>query len=290
VPSARDVVAAIKRAGNIRDDAAAAQVALLKAARRDVLNVIGGAVQYKRFHLGEVLQGIDGAIAQYRSQAQSPSSRAIMQAAAAAREKLHASGVPLRSLYGQSTQLTQSIINVTNDQVRAVWSDLGTGLKVAVRRATLGVQDPFEAIQKLQRVFTRTDQWRSTEYHAERIIRTEVGRAYEMTGQEELEAAQEAGVDLAKWWLATDDGRTRETHLEAWRRYRPGGDTGPIPVDEFYEVGDVRLMFPQDPQGEGDEKALASETIQCRCSSIPAVQGVSEAFVRECVEMLREAA
>ena len=288
--SARMVVAAIKRAGRIRDDAAAAQVALLKAARRDVLNVIGGAVQYRRFHLAEVLQGIDAAIAQYRSQSQAPAARAIVQAAGAARDKLGAAGVPLRSLYGVQPQLTQSIISVVNDQVREIWSDLGTGLKVTVRRATLGILDPFEAIQKLQGVFTRTDQWRSTEYHAERIMRTEVGRAYEMTGQDELAAAREAGVDVQKWWLAIKDERTRETHLAAWEKYKPGGDVGPIDVDEYFEVGNVRLMFPQDPQGDGDEKDLARETIMCRCSSVPAVGGVSEAFIREAREMLREAA
>jgi len=152
------------------------------------------------------------------------------------------------------------------------------------------VQDPYEAIKKLERVFTRTDQWRSTEYHAERIIRTEVGRAYEMTGQDELAAAKEAGVDVRKWWLCIHDDRTREEHIEAWQRYRPGGDTGPIPVEEYYEVGDCQFLFPGDPQGIGDEKELARLSINERCSSVPYVEGVAESFRREVQAMLREAA
>jgi hypothetical protein len=263
--------------------------ALLAATRRDVMRQLTDAAGYRRFHLSEVLAGIDAQIQSYKSQVQGPVGRAVMDAARAGQDMAAASGTP--GVYGVSHDLLRAVVDVTNDQVRAVWSELGTGLKVQVRRATLGVTDPFEAIQKLVTVFAKTKQWRETEYHAERIIRTEVGRAFQMAGQEELERAKESGLEPKKWWLAIDDARARETHLHAWRRYQPGGDDGPIPADEHFEVGDVRMLFPGDPDARGDDKAVAGEVINCRCSSVPYVEGgLSEAEYREIVGLLREAA
>ncbi len=286
---AQRVALAMRRSGDIRDQATEQVLAMLRATRRDVLRVISDAVGYRRYHLGEVLAGIDAQIRSYRSQVQGPLGRAIMDATRAGQEMAAAAGTP--GVYGVSNELVRAVIDVTNDQVRAIWSELGTGLKVIARRATLGVQDPFEAISKLQRLFAKTDQWRSTEYHAERIIRTEVGRAFQMAGQEELERAQGAGLEPKKWWLAIDDERAREEHLKAWRRYRPEGDEGPIPASEAFEVGPVRLMYPGDPDGLGDDKDLAGMTINCRCSSVPYVEGgLSEAEFCELADLLREAA
>lgn len=67
-----------------------------------------------------------------------------------------------------------------------------------------------------------------------------------------------------KEWLATPDDRTRETHTEAWAKYSEGGTIGPIPMDEPFVVGGEKLMYPGDPSGAPDE------TIQCRCTVLPA--------------------
>jgi phosphohistidine phosphatase SixA len=249
--------------GVLRDHAAAEHLRLMQAAKRDILRALGEAGGYKAWHLGNVLSAIDAAIQSSKSRAQGPVARAVMDAAGLAE-----SSVARGSLYGVSTNLTSSIIDVTTDQVRAVWTDLGSHLKVLVRRATLGITDPAEAITKLMGIFNREDTWRSSEWDAERIIRNEVGRTFEMASNAVAQAAKESGQDVRKWWLATDDGRTRPEHLEAWRRYRPGGTEGPIPVDEPFIVGGVELMFPGDPQAQGDPRQVARMTILCRCTSI----------------------
>jgi uncharacterized protein with gpF-like domain len=74
------------------------------------------------------------------------------------------------------------------------------------------------------------------------------------------------GGRLRKVWIVSADARTRESHLEAGRRYAPGGNPGPIPIGEAFEVGDARLMMPQDPSGPPEE------VINCRCTMAPFIE------------------
>lgn len=59
---------------------------------------------------------------------------------------------------------------------------------------------------------------------------------------------------LYKVWLATNDGRTRETHVDA--------DRQAVLVNERFRVGDESLAYPGDPYG------AAEEVINCRCTVI----------------------
>lgn len=93
---------------------------------------------------------------------------------------------------------------------------------------------------------------------SEVIARTEVisasnaGNAY---------AADQTGLKLKKTWLATRDERTRETHDTVDGQERPKTD--------YYDVGNVQLLFPGDPEGIAEtEKDLAKEVIQCRCTEV----------------------
>lgn len=90
------------------------------------------------------------------------------------------------------------------------------------------------------------------EYQLERIARTEIVGA---SNQGALESYNQAGVEK-KGWLAAIDERTRETHIEADRRYGEG-----IPIDDNFEVGGDTMLAP----GQGTEPA---ENINCRCCLI----------------------
>lgn len=65
-------------------------------------------------------------------------------------------------------------------------------------------------------------------------------------------AATDSGVVATKAWLATEDDRTRPTHIEA----EADGD---IAMDETFSNG---LLYPGDPDGD------AGEVINCRCTSV----------------------
>ena len=96
---------------------------------------------------------------------------------------------------------------------------------------------------------------------SEVIYRTESLRVFSLATEVRGAQLAEAFPGTRKWWDSTGDARTRDTHLECEERTK--GD--PIPFEDLFRVGKVRLRFPRDPGGEGDERELAAETIQCRC-------------------------
>jgi SPP1 gp7 family putative phage head morphogenesis protein len=80
----------------------------------------------------------------------------------------------------------------------------------------------------------------------EMIARTETISA---SNAGSLAAYEQSGVVEKKEWLATQDDRTRESHLAV------DGET--VGIDERFSNG---LLFPGDPSGSADE------VIQCRCT------------------------
>lgn len=71
------------------------------------------------------------------------------------------------------------------------------------------------------------------------------------------------------------DGRTRASHLLAHGQE--------VPVRSLFtlisDLGRVRLRYPTDPGGEGSRRALAAETIQCRCACLLILPRISVADV-----------
>lgn len=65
-------------------------------------------------------------------------------------------------------------------------------------------------------------------------------------------AAKQSGLTLNKVWLSTPDSRTREDHKEA--------DGQEVGMDDYFEVGGEKLLYPGDPNGS------AKQIIACRCS------------------------
>ena len=80
------------------------------------------------------------------------------------------------------------------------------------------------------------------------IARTEVAGAanYASDG-----AARAMGLEMQKSWLATEDDRSRQWHIDA--------DGQTIDMDQPFIVGGEALMYP------GDASASAANTINCRC-------------------------
>lgn len=86
-------------------------------------------------------------------------------------------------------------------------------------------------------------------YRADTIARTETHGAANYGSNE---AAKALGLPLRREWLAAEDERTRETHAEA--------DGQIVGMDDAFDVGSARLMYPGDPSGPPEE------TINCRCT------------------------
>lgn len=72
-------------------------------------------------------------------------------------------------------------------------------------------------------------------------------------------AEEDPDLELERVWLATDDHRTRSTHVEA--------DGQRVPLGSPFIVGGFELAFPGDPSGP------PQEVIQCRCTMLLVERG-----------------
>ena len=83
------------------------------------------------------------------------------------------------------------------------------------------------------------------------IARTETHQA-SVAGADEAMAVSGINELMVREWIAAEDDRTRESHLEVNGETRPMG--------EPFQVGGATLMYPGDPAANAP-----GETINCRC-------------------------
>jgi len=171
------------------------------------------------------------------------------------------------AMIGYVIQFAQQINGTTNDEVaRLIQQGLENGWSIPELEKQLGLTwdkwlDPDFTLDG--RKLTDSELlWfhnRRPAYRLENIARTETMRASNF-GSHQI--YKEWGATY-KEWLATPDNRTRPDHMDAWERYREGGDPGPIPMGEPYKVGGVFMMYP------GDPSAPPEQVCNCRCTELP---------------------
>lgn len=88
----------------------------------------------------------------------------------------------------------------------------------------------------------------ASQTRAQTIVRTEVVAA---SNAGAMAGAAATGLVLEKEWIATRDGRTRDTHAAL--------DGVRVPMDAPFVVGGTSAMMP------GDDALPASEVVNCRC-------------------------
>jgi SPP1 gp7 family putative phage head morphogenesis protein len=93
----------------------------------------------------------------------------------------------------------------------------------------------------------------ATSSRATTIARTEVVSAYN-AGKAAAIAQAPADVVAGQEWVATRDGRTRDTHVTVNGQVRA--------VGQPFSVGSSMMLYPGDPAGP------AKETVNCRCTLI----------------------
>ena len=99
---------------------------------------------------------------------------------------------------------------------------------------------------------------KAVENDIDRIVRTEAHRVRESAKLDSMEHAQKQGVVAKKRWVATLDGRTRDTHQSV--------DGQEVEVNEDFEVNGATGKAP----GMTGEPA---EDINCRCTMITVIEG-----------------
>ena len=129
-----------------------------------------------------------------------------------------------------------------------------------VRRGIVAGENPYKTMKRIEDVLLRKK--KGTFWRAEKIVRTEQGRVFNIANQERMGQARKQLPDLRKQWVTAGDASVRPDHAKAGRDYAPGGNPGPIPIDEDYIVGGVPLSMPSAPGGD------PAQVVNCRCQSV----------------------
>ncbi len=155
----------------------------------------------------------------------------------------------------QSPEVLAAIDRRTARLAELIGETTAKEVTAAIRAAELAGFSVAETARLVQAsVFNE----RITDNRAKTIARTESAGAM---SQGNWDQAQEMGIYQSKEWLAFEDDKTRDSHLDCMAQ-------GRIPMDEPFQN---RLMYPLDGSGDWPE-----EVINCRCVLASYVTTVDE--------------
>jgi SPP1 gp7 family putative phage head morphogenesis protein len=128
-----------------------------------------------------------------------------------------------------------------------------------VKQGLINGQSYVKQAQALKETFN------GNAYNALRVVRTEGNRLANAGTYLNSEDLKEAGVSIRRQWVATLDGRTRDSHQALDGQYED--DEG------LFHIHGLSARYPGD---FGDP----AEDIQCRCTTIDVVQGLEPTLRR----------
>lgn len=153
-------------------------------------------------------------------------------------------------------------------QLRRLRNNPGALLAIRVGVQNAGIRVAAAGKRLLQR---EADKFDTTEraikaLYQPGVIRSRAQRLAEnavldATAEVQQAAAVATERQLRKSWLSRLDDKVRPTHGEAHAVYSPGGDPGPIGLEELFRVGDGEGLNPR------ASSLPAGERINCRCQS-----------------------
>jgi HK97 family phage portal protein len=154
----------------------------------------------------------------------------------------------LGQLVGKGPDVLSHVEQSTRDEVgKVIRTGLAEGQTVAQMQATMVQNQIFSPARALK------------------ISRTETTRSLNAGNIEAMKAARDKGVELQKEWISARDDKVRSTH-----------QPGPSGLDGKRVGLDEQFTSSSGATGNGPgQMGSASENINCRCTAIPFVEGVS---------------
>ncbi len=251
---AKELNAIAKRYGALEDDTIRDMVDLLRELRIHITAEIGTLTDWSIFRLQQTTANIDRMIGQFEQQLNTRLSGsftgAYQNGAASAIDPFRAAGIS-NMFFQPTTSQLNVIVNYSARLVRQITEQMRAKIDTQLRLAVLGGKSPLDAMKAINVQFGLSERGTGRQivggvgYNAERVVRTEMGRAYNLATYSQAEEAASRIEGLTKSWVATADARTRTSHLEAHRRYADN----PIDATEPFIVGGEELRYPGDPNG-----------------------------------------
>lgn len=246
-----------KRFDTLEADTVRRSIELLRAMRDRLQLRLTSVENFRNFQLSELIGNVNQMIAEYEAQLIALSNGGLTQSARLGAlsvvEPLQAAGVGVGFFQPTPAQLN-TVLDFSADLIRGITGEMRQAINGTIRRSALGEQSTISAMQEINRRLGVTEPDTGIAYRGERIIRTELGRVYNLSNHSQQQVTAQQVDGLQKQWLATGDARTRIEHLAAHGQL--------VPVDQPFMVGREQLMYPLDPAGS------AWNTINCRCRSV----------------------
>lgn len=226
----------------------------------------GQLTEFGEFRLNEQIAAFDAMIDDYWAKMRSLSNSSIQDSYSLGERTVvePAQEVGLQvSFFRPSDAQLQVIMNYTADLIGGITEEMRGRIHTAIRLNALGYAPMRKAMRDIEDILgvpAGAKEKTGFAYRAERILRTETNRAYNVAIVAQQERLAEERPGLRKMWVATADKRTRISHLNAHRQIKP--------IDQPFEVGFSKLKYPLDPT------APAEETINCRCRSVTLYPGI----------------
>lgn len=132
-----------------------------------------------------------------------------------------------------------------------------TRVHEALELGLLGGKTPAQVMEEVGEQLSDPGPFRLISFRAETVTRTEMGRVHSKAGHRRMSAAARTLHQLEKEWVWS--GKTRSAHQAVSGQRRL--------VEDPFDVGGQKLMYPRDPAGS------AENTILCGCESVPWMPG-----------------
>ena len=255
---------------------------------RQVRNSIAGQLtdtDFNQFRIAEQQAAIDDIIGQYENQARAMTNGAVRQSVTlgemSAVEPLQALGID-GAFFQPSTTQVQVLTQFSADMIQDVGQTALRKINRSIRMNALAGNSQLDAMRDITNILFGTSRppspttkrpTKGVAYEAERILRTETNRAYNLAAFSQQEQLARDVPELQKQWVATGDARTRDSHLAVHGQIRD--------MDKQFSNG---LMYPGDPAGP------AHETINCRCRQVSYLPGIDDETLANQAEIDEELA
>lgn len=253
----------VKRFDRMEKQTVRAMLDHIRDFRKEVIALLAGLPAddtFNQFRLTSLRDSIDGLIAQLNSQLTAVAKSGIQQGAEfgllSVIEPLTAAGV---TTFYNRPALAQinTMVDFSADLIKGITDETRKRINTEINRMALGGITPFQAQKNITDILGVTARGpgklvvRGIGYNAERIARTEVNRAYNVSGFAQMQEVGKVTPAAQKRWNATGDFRTRDNHINAHGQL--------VDIDKPFYVGGENMMYPLDPAGSG------KNTINCRC-------------------------
>ena len=248
----------LRKVGKLDKDAGKKVFAYLRQMRADIADAMTRATGFDQLHLTQILSEIEGAINVFQRRYQDVLLPVIKDAWEGGKELIDSPLAAAGIRFMPSPVIDLDHVEFLQQYSASLIKDLGaqTQRRVdsALRLAMLGAKNSNEAMTEVGRILRKR-----TAYDAERIVRTEVSRALNLSTQRRMQDAGEKIPELRKYWLHTTDSRVRPLHSSVGYATNPNFGGTPIGVNEKFSVGG------ESASGPHDVSLSAEETINCRC-------------------------